>query len=308
MPRLGYNLIMPSGNCHLCGKEAELQNSHVLPAFVFRWLRETSGTGFIRSNAAPNRRVQDGLKRYWLCSACEQNFGRNEKSFADWLFYPFLQFPDGDHRYAQWMMRFCVSVSWRVLHYFDTESEPDEWSEDQRQQIRRAELAWREYLLGERPRPGEFAQHFIPVDRVGHATFELESNINRYLMRAVDLDLLRGESSILTYAKLGRFVIIGAIRDPNAARWKGTKVHPSQGAIRPRNFSVPESLFEYFNYKANHIRMTLESISPAQRQKMDRAFRENIERYRNSDAFKALHADVEMFGNDAFSSSAKKLD
>jgi hypothetical protein len=51
---------VPKGRCRLCGVESELQLSHVLPAFEIRWLRESSGSGHIRTAMSPNLRVQDG--------------------------------------------------------------------------------------------------------------------------------------------------------------------------------------------------------------------------------------------------------
>ena len=63
------------GICRLCYCDAELQESHVIPAFVFRWLRETGPTPHMRISDEPNRRVQDGLKYPWLCRDCEQMLG-----------------------------------------------------------------------------------------------------------------------------------------------------------------------------------------------------------------------------------------
>jgi len=47
--------------CAFCGEHKDLKVSHVLPAFVFRWLRGRSGSGHLRDTDNPNRRVQDGL-------------------------------------------------------------------------------------------------------------------------------------------------------------------------------------------------------------------------------------------------------
>src|SRR3546814_6050943 len=52
----------PTGICAFCDSDEPLRESHVLPAFVFRWLRGRSGTGHMRNTDNPNRRVQDGLK------------------------------------------------------------------------------------------------------------------------------------------------------------------------------------------------------------------------------------------------------
>ena len=74
--------------CAFCGQQVPLRESHVLPAFAFRWLRGRSGTGHIRHTDNPNRRVQDGLKLKWLCDACEGRFSRSETTFATKVFHP----------------------------------------------------------------------------------------------------------------------------------------------------------------------------------------------------------------------------
>ena len=46
-------------------------------------------------------------------------------------------------------------------------------------------------------------------------------------------------------------------------------------------------------------------MSDAQNEKVDKAFRQNTDRYVKSDAFAAMNADVNMFGSDAFSKRKK---
>ena len=60
--------------CALCASTSELQASHIIPRFVFDWLRDTSATGHFRSSQIPDLRVQDGLKPRMLCKRCEQLF------------------------------------------------------------------------------------------------------------------------------------------------------------------------------------------------------------------------------------------
>jgi hypothetical protein len=45
----------------LCGETNELRESHILPGFVYPWMKETSATGYLRFRQQPNVRVQDGL-------------------------------------------------------------------------------------------------------------------------------------------------------------------------------------------------------------------------------------------------------
>ena len=277
-----------------------MQLSHVLPAFVFRWLRESSGNGFIRSNRSPNRRIQDGEKRHWLCFDCEQLFGGWEKSFAERIFQLYLKSSGSRLGYAHWLSRFGVSVSWRTLQYFKDHDAHAGWDPQAVERINLAEQAWRDYLLARRKRPGEFEIHLLPLDRIESATVPLVPQINRYLMRACHLDFLRGSDSILTYAKMGRFIFLGLVYEPQRDRWKGTRVDLVSGELRPRRYEVPASLHEYLTQKAHQAHAALASVSPKQRQKINEAFRANIDRLADSDAFAAMNADVEMFGNDAF--------
>ena len=69
--------MMPISSCRLCGATKELQESHILPGFVFRWKKETSATGYLRFGQQPNLRVQDGVKLHLLCRDCERRFNKD---------------------------------------------------------------------------------------------------------------------------------------------------------------------------------------------------------------------------------------
>ena len=79
-----------TGVCELCGKQADLLQSHVIPAFVFKWLKQA---GHIRYAETPNRRSQDGPKRDWLCRECEDLFNSFETPFAGQIFHPYNNDP-----------------------------------------------------------------------------------------------------------------------------------------------------------------------------------------------------------------------
>jgi len=54
----------------LCKTPAQLQNSHIIPAFVFKWMK-SGGTGYIRHTGNINKRVRDDTTRKMLCADCE---------------------------------------------------------------------------------------------------------------------------------------------------------------------------------------------------------------------------------------------
>lgn len=292
---------MPFGNCRLCKNEADLQLSHILPAFAYRWLRESSGNGFIRTNQEPNKRVQDGEKRHWLCFSCEQLFSTSEGAFANRLFYPYLEDSGAIRQYSSWLMHFCVSVSWRVLIYYRDQGHLADWEPEALRIVDEAETAWRAYLLGETANPGAYQQHLLPLDEIESATGDLPANINRYLLRAVHLDFVRGSKSLITYTKLGRFIILGFVHEPNFSQWKGTKIGANEGTLGPRKYVLPRGFGEYLSDKAVKMREAIQSVTDRQQEKIDDAFLKNADRFVTSDSFKAMQADLAMFGDDAFS-------
>lgn len=292
---------MPEGICRLCEKQATLRLSHIIPAFVFRWLRETSGTGHIRFAHDPNVRVQDGIKRYWLCDSCEGRLNSSETDFANKLFYPYLNNSGSRIRYSEWLMHLCTSLSWRVLKFYLEDDRLGDWDAQTLVRLSEADVAWRRVLMGAEPHAGRFEQHILPLDRISATSGRLVPNINRYLMRAVHMDICRGSESIFTYTKLGRFIVLGFVHEPRREQWRGTKVNANQGWIEAKQYVLPKAFGDYLNEKAQSMNKRLAGMSDRQHTKVEETFRKNIDRYVESDAFQAMNADVEMFGNEAFS-------
>jgi len=295
---------MPLGTCRLCQREAELQLSHIVPAFVFRWLRESSGNGHMRSTASPNLRVQDGPQKHWLCLECEARLSRSETSFATELFHPYLAQSGRRLRYGPWLLRFCVSVSWRNLLIQLEHLEDEDFTECERTWIGQAELAWRQFLLGESDNPGTFRQFLLPMDRIESNRDDLPPNINRYLMRAIDIDLCHGGQALFTYSKLGRFVILGFVNEPNQNHWVGGRVNANEGTVEPRHYTLPAPFGTYLMGKASRVREAMQELSPRQTARIEQAFRANADQIVGSDFFEAMQADVEMFGSEAFTTQS----
>ena len=293
-------LIQSFPACRLCHLERPLLQSHILPAFVFRWQRESSGNGHIRRSDNPNTRVQDGIKRPLFCSECEQRFSKDEQAFASRIFYPYLEKPENHYHYGSWLLRFCTSVSWRVLRFAFEEEKFADATSDQLERLRAADSTWREFLLGRTSHPGEFRQHILPLDMIVNASGAEAPNINRYLMRAIHLDICRSHQSIFTFSKLGRFLIFGMIKKPSSEIWEGTRINSNHGHIGPRKYTLPRALWTYLNANALTAAKSMTEISERQQEKIAESFRRNIDRLAASDAFAAMDADVRVFGEAAF--------
>ena len=51
--------------CKLCNKKAQLRESHIIPKFVYNWMKKT-GTGRFRQKKDLNKPLQDGIKDFLL--------------------------------------------------------------------------------------------------------------------------------------------------------------------------------------------------------------------------------------------------
>lgn len=291
------------GTCRLCGNSHDLQNSHIVPAFVINWLKDTSPTPFLRESRRPNKRVQDGVKRFWLCAKCEQLIGNYERQFAISVFYPVVE--KGLHRifYGDWLLKFCVSVSWRNLLLAYEEHE-ENIPQKHKQLVREALGVWNEFLLGGRHHPGRFEQHFIPFGTVDAADRDrLPVNINRYLLRCVEIDIAYADDLAFSYVKMGPVSVLGFFDLGRPTDWPSSKAHVTHGAIWPKRYSFPFSLWKYWEDRARQYGTYLDGLSNRQREIADnatiRAIESDKEKTENSHWFKAMQQDRNLFGDRA---------
>lgn len=287
------------GVCRLCAQGAELQLSHILPSFVFKWLKKD---GFIRHGSKINQRVQDGAKEYWLCSECEGRLGTWESKFSDSIFSP-LSYGDAlpTIAYGDWLIKFCTSISWRSLQYLQDHARLAHFSTGQLDQAQRALKIWADVTLGKRDHPGEFEQHLIPFGPIKNMrNIAFPPNINRYLLRAVEIDAGCSQSTSFVFSKLGRIGILGFIDLRKPKHWVGTRVRLRGGKIEPRKYVLPIQFGDYLADRARRLWDALEGMSALQNKKVEATFRTNIDRFAKSQLFQALEHDVKLFGDAAF--------
>lgn len=283
------------GTCRLCGSDGlELQLSHILPAFVFRWMRGSSATGHMRSGEEPNLRVQDGWKERWLCSSCENEIGKAERQFAEQFFLPVVEGrPPPCDEYGPWLLKFCVSVTWRVLLRFRDMDPFEDYSSEDYDLLERAAAVWREYLRGRRPDLGAFRQHLFIVRGVSSAQRYVAPNINRHVLRHITVDVVRGADQHIVFAKLPRFFIMGVLRDDRPGDWAGTEVLAGTGIV-PAYQCVPDGFYDYVNEKAERAAGLLASLSDRQKRKVLNDVEADRHRVDASDTVKALRLDIAL--------------
>jgi hypothetical protein len=201
--------------------------------------------------------------------------------------------------YGDWMLKFCVSVSWRILRFARGRNKDANYTSDQNLLMDQAEARWRDFLKNVAPHPASFEQHLLIFDEITETSIDdLPSNINRFLMGGVTLDIVGSERSLMTFAKMGRFMLFGIIQK-GAGTWEGTKIHVRHGTLRPGRFTVPAGILGLIREKAGHFAAAMDSISPTQRAKIDNHIRDNLDIFAGSDQFVSIMADFRMFGRDA---------
>lgn len=289
--------------CRLCGMEKPLRKSHIIPGFIFDWLKESSVTGYLRFGETPNKRVQDGYKRTLLCDDCEQRLGIWEKAFAEKVFVPLHQ-KEPLKPYGPWLLLCAVSVSWRVLTFFKEEDDLSHFPKHLQMCVDKALNIWKEVLLEKRPHPGPFEQHMLPF--VGAITDLNDNdpttpkNINRYILRSVGIDAWCSETEAFVYVKMCRIILVGFIEIPNRRQWLGTKLHVNKGTFNNLHYNLPQLFRNCLYDNARKAAVIQQNLSDRQKDRIDIAYRKNRDQYLGSEMFDAMAQDFALFGEAGF--------
>ena len=122
---------MKTGQCALCHEEAPLHESHIIPRFAVKWLKESDLTRYLRRIDQPNLRSQDGMKPKLLCTNCEKKFSRWEKSVREEVFAPVVA-GDPCDSYSDKTALCALSIAWRTGVFIARERVEEKEPEHQR--------------------------------------------------------------------------------------------------------------------------------------------------------------------------------
>ncbi len=219
----------PNSRCALCGREAPIRESHLIPDFVGRWLIETSGTPYLRDAITPDRRKQRITTVRLLCSKCESRFSLFEQVFARNLFYPYQRHEVPPARYEEWCLKFIVSLSWRLLvNVLERLCREDPVWETT---LRACERQWREFLLDNSSVPGLGAHHlFFAFPRVFQADAPFPDKFFFYIFRGLDRTPVIAADHCYVFSNLCGILIVSFMSPEDPAGWEGTRVL-SRGAF-----------------------------------------------------------------------------
>lgn len=286
------------GRCRMCGANGPLDLGHVIPAFIYRWLKDSSATGFLRDGTMPNVRVQDGWRRYWFCRRCEDTMSRFERAFADNLFPLIIRAAPAPYPHGPWLSRFLASIALRVLMlYAEQEDAFKLFTAEQRALVPQALECWRAFVHGEAETPGIHDLHFLPMGLLAHfeGNLKLPINFNRYLLLSADIHVASNAAQAFVYAKPGPAMAFGLIQPPPPGEWLGTQVALGDGTVGGQ-MGISAAVLNYLGNRAEYIHAVSKQRSTRQNEKIDEAMRANPDRAVASETFRATVADVNQFG------------
>lgn len=289
--------------CTLCQKKSELTKSHIIPRFVMDWMKKTSATGHIRRSEIPNLRVQDGYKMPLLCEDCENLFGLWEKHFAEETFLPLHKNSKSAVSYGPWLEKFAASVSWRIGIFFKNMDWLSHLPRKLIESIDRALRTLNDFLLDNKPGPGQFEQHLLPLDAIEYyKDTDVPANINRYLLRAVDINIGYTKTEIYTYGKICHILLIGFIKILHPEQWRGTRLEVDKGMVGgQKHYQLPVGLWEFMKDRARNAARAYASMTKRQKDRIAEDYRKkDLDEIVKSESFRALHQDVVLFGREAF--------
>lgn len=297
------------GKCKLCNNEAKLVLSHFIPKFVGKWVKDTSATGFIREINEIDKRAQDIAKEYWLCGECEDLFSRWEREFANKIFYPFVNEDKCHATYREWMSRFCASLSWRTLTFIRSKNTQEGKPKEYIESLNKAGKQLSKYLLGQDDNLHQYEQHLFPLEQIESTTQSgLPTNINRYLLRTMAMDVIGNSSDIMVYTKLPAFILLGFVKVSDPKRMRSSRIALKNGKISPRTYYWPDGFINYLVEKASKVKEVTRNINSIQQNKIAEYVKENPEKVARSKTFEAFLSDYQLFGSGVFEEESEKLE
>lgn len=270
--------------CVLCGSSEKLQDSHIIPKFVIKWFKDTSPTGYLRTGDNVDIRKQDGIKKRLLCIECEGKFNKYETLFANKIFFPFHNNNFKKIDYDEWLYKFIISISWRVLKNFEDEATIECIS---------AMQTWSNYLHENiiDTTLDKYQHHIIFIDSINiFKNYEPKArNINEYLIRTIDAAIL-GNNTLVVYTKMSRIIILSTLNIP-MDKFFNTKIVRGVGVLSANQTIEDYAFYELIESRAQTLKDISSQMSNNQKDKVLNDVKKNTDRLLNSEWYRAMKED-----------------
>lgn len=135
------------------------------------------------------------------------------------------------------MPKFCASLSWRALTYIRSKSSNENKAKDYIKAINAAELHLARYLLSQETSLCQYEQHLFPLERIESTPQrEFSTNINRYFLRTMAIDIIGNSTDTFIYTKLPSFIVLGLIKVKEQQKMRSSRIALKHGKISPRSY------------------------------------------------------------------------
>jgi len=285
--------------CALCGQIKELKLSHIIPKFVFDYIKRTGAiqnTRFRRPLDNPNIPYQDGDKQELLCGECEELFCAKEKLFAEQVFIPFQNNAIVKNlQYGPWLHYFITSVNWRNLYLDILDFERNGGIRPHAlDALRAAEKKMREYLICRTENIAGIENHIFFADAIKKADSKIaELGPHMFIRRSAFgySYMCYNPDAYYVYSNLAGVIIATIIKKHPQEVWSNTRVKPNEGIITiPQSVKSP-LIGELFDYMRDSHEST---ISDSQQQKLVERLKKDPQRLINSEFYKCFMLDAEL--------------
>lgn len=220
--------------CALCLKKKTLMESHLIPKFVGKWLKD-NGTGYLVSAADGSKRVQDIVKIKLLCEDCEQKFSKLENYFANSIFYPFHNDILREFDYDGNLKPFIISMAWRCIQPIKEDFIKQNPSLQVNSFIDKAEKEWREFLNGDSNLIDSYETHLLFLDYLKSTeNMEVDPKFHWYLLHTTDFTIVYGDTMAYFYVKLPWMIFVISIEPKKLEGWEGTIVNKNGHIAMPQ--------------------------------------------------------------------------
>lgn len=288
--------------CALCENVDELKLSHIIPKFVFRYLKKDSFTGRMRNVSNPNQAVQDGDKMYLLCGKCEELFSQRETPFSNKIFQPFKANGFNGLSYdGNWLQYFIVSVNWRTLYldlkgFVENSDKENGIDEKDLKLLIKTEKVMRDYLLGFRSDLSSIENHIFFFDDIKSIDSSAEINNPHRLIQGSAFGytvLTKDPKCIYVFANLTGVIIVTIIKRATDEKWKNTYVKQMDGKIRvPQQVKSP--IFSELFYIQDQREKYLNKMSEKQKQQIIDKVIDAGESFKESGSYKRFLKDQKI--------------
>ncbi|HDR4368822.1 TPA: hypothetical protein QCP64_005331 [Bacillus cereus] len=288
------------GICALCKKEDTLEDSHIIPKFVFKYLTKDSHSGRLRTPEEPNLPQQDGLKMKLLCGDCEDLFSKYETHFSRSIFHPYkenkLEYPVKYE--GNWLNYFITSVHWRILN-----NSLEKYHAGQNLEttlpprildiLSKTSDTMRSYLLGECDNLGDLENHIVFFN--GEMAAAAVDNPHTSIFGSVFGRTVVSEkhNSIHIASNLSGIIMVTLIKKHPDEKWINTTVQKESGELSlPQRFQSPV-LFTVKALEPDRQKF-IEGLSPNQLKNIQERVNKDIEGYKKSGSYLRIKADREL--------------